>query len=138
MAESIELPAESVVQAAEKTAQSGKSSLAAMFWLDGIFLLSPLALLGSYKGDKGQLAFGLGFWILVCGLITLRIWRRMRGARAAETAAKTNPSLTWRLNGRQVVAINERNIPQADLSFKISRTMRDILLAVPQARVVQR
>ena len=138
MAESIELPAESVVQAAEKTAQSGKSSLAAMFWLDGIFLLSPLALLGSYKGDKGQLGFGLAFWILVCGLITLRIWRRVRGARAAETAAKTNAALTWRLNGRQVVAINERGIPQVALSFKISRTMRDILLAVPEARVVQR
>ncbi len=138
MAESIELPAESVAQAATKTAQSGKSSLAVMFWVDGIFLLSPVALLGSYQGDKGQLAFGLGFWILVCGLITLRIWRRVKGARAAETAAKTNAALTWRLNGRQIVALDQRNIPQIDLSFKISRTLRDILLAVPEARVIQR
>ena len=138
MAESIELPAESVAQAAAKTAQSGKSSLAAMFWVDGIFLFSPLALFGSYRGDKTGLASGLGFWILVCGLITLRIWRRVKGARAAETAAKTNAALTWRLNGRQVVAINERNIPEVELSFKISRTMRDILLAVPEARVIQR
>ncbi|MEO7095474.1 MAG: hypothetical protein ABI175_19620 [Polyangiales bacterium] len=135
---SIELPAESVVQAAVATAQSKKSGLAAMFWLDGIFALSPLALLGSYRGDKAQLAFGLGFWILVCGLITLRIWRRLRTARNAETAAKTNPALTWRLNGRQVVAVNERGIPQADLSFKISSSMRDILTAVPEARVIQR
>ena len=138
MAESIELPAESVVQAAAKTSQSGKSALAAMFWLDGIFLLSPLALLGSYKGDKGQLAFGLGFWILVCGLITLRLWRRVKTARTAEAAARTNRSLTWRLNGRQVVALDARSIPQVDLAFKISRGMRDILTAVPEARVVQR
>jgi hypothetical protein len=138
MAESRELPAESVVQAAAKTIQSGKSSLAAMFWLDALFLLSPIALINSYDGDKGQLAFGLGFWLLVFGLITLRFWRRVKAARTAETAAKTNPALTWRLNDRQVVALNERGIPQADLAFKISRGTRDILLAVPEARVVQR
>jgi hypothetical protein len=138
MAESIELPAESVVQAAAKAIQSGKSKIAVMIWLDAIFVLSPFAALSSFKGDKAGLVFGMGFWILVCGLITLMFFRRVRTARAAETAAKTNPALTWRLNGRQIVAINDRNIPEVDLSFKISRTMRDILLAVPEARVVQR
>lgn len=136
---SVELPAASVVQAATGAIRSAKSALAGMFWVDGILLISPFAVLGSNKTDKEGIMFGLAFWILVAGLFTLRFWRRLATTRRAETAAKTNPVITWRLlDNRQIVAIDGNGIPQIELSFKISRGMRDILLAVPEARVVQR
>ncbi len=138
MSESIQLPAESVEQAATSVISSGKSSLAMMFWMDGIFVVAATAILTREHKEFGTMLAGLGFWAVILGLLTRRPWKRVQSARAALLAAKTNRSLTWLLNERLIVAANERSIPLTELSFKIGRGTRQLLLAVPQARIVER
>lgn len=137
MSESIQLPAESVEQAATSVISSGKSSLAMWFWMNGVFVLAAIAILLRETKDFGTMLGGLAFWGVVLAFLTRRPWKRVKTARAAQLAAKTE-RLTWLLSDRLIVAVNERNIPVADLSFKISRGTRQLLLAVPQARLVER
>lgn len=138
MSESIQLPAESVEQAATTVISAGKSSLAMMLWLDGLLVVTAIAILTREPKDFGSMLGGLGFWAVIFALLTRRPWKRVKTARAALLAAKTNASLTWLLSDRLIVAVNERSIPLAELSFKIARGTRQLLLAVPQARLVER
>jgi hypothetical protein len=137
MSESIQLPAESVDQAATSVISAGKSSLAMMFWMDGIFVVAAIAILTKETRDFGTMLGGLAFWAVVLAFLTRRPWKRVKTARAAQLAAKSG-QMTWLLSERLIVAVNERNIPLGELSFKIPRGTRQLLLAVPQARVVER
>ncbi|CAN5778090.1 hypothetical protein BH11MYX3_BH11MYX3_01820 [soil metagenome] len=107
------------------------------FWMNGVFVLAAIAILLRETKDFGTMLGGLAFWGVVLAFLTRRPWKRVKTARAAQLAAKTE-RLTWLLSDRLIVAVNERNIPVADLSFKISRGTRQLLLAVPQARLVER
>ncbi len=138
MSESIQLPAESVEQAATSVISSAKSSLAMMFWMDGLFVIAAIAILTRDAREFGTMLAGLGFWAVVLGLVTRRPWKRVQTARAALLAVKTGRTLTWLLSDRLIVAVNERGIPQTELSFKIASGTRQLLLAVPTARVVER
>lgn len=135
MSNAIELPREGAVQAATSALGSAKSVFALMGFLDGVVTLGMLTVIRQ-KADAGHLA-GLGFWLCILGAITMRLWRRVKLVRGALATAQTSTRTTWLLDGRTIIGV-EGGIPQLDLSFKISNTVRNVLVAVPQARVVER
>jgi hypothetical protein len=138
MSERIQLSAASVVQASASLIARAKSQVAAMYWIDAMFLLGIISFAKSSNYDTTEKVGGSAFWILVLALITRAYKRKVTRRQAIEHAAKTDPTISWVLNGRQLVGVDQHNTPQVKLSAKITNALHATLTAVPEARVVER
>jgi peptidoglycan/LPS O-acetylase OafA/YrhL len=65
--------------------------------------------------------------------------RRVMATRRARSIGKRSAeaSFTWYLSGDLVVAVDDRGVPQPDLSLKVTKTMRQTLAAVPSATLLK-
>lgn len=138
MLDRIRLPAASVVQASTSLIGRARSQLAAMYWIDAMFVLGFFSFVKSKDYGTPEMVGGIGFWVVVLGLLTLRFKRKVNRALAIDKAAKNDPTITWVLNGRQLVGVDQQQVPQVHLSAKITNALHATLTAVPAARVLER
>ncbi|HEX5060830.1 MAG TPA: hypothetical protein VFV99_15790, partial [Kofleriaceae bacterium] len=95
---------------------------------------------GSSK-DSAEAAGGVIGALLFAGLPAIWAFRAARNASRATRAAnvaKSDPSYTWRLSGKFVIATDGPGVPHPELSFKVNGKIRTMLLALPQAEIVNR
>jgi len=132
----VELPAASVEPAARGIAERRKIVSALLYLLGGLFVLVAGGLMFGARPDRLQVAGGASFWMVV--LFGSARWFQVRARRvlAAGRLAATDPTYSWHLTDRLIVAIDGQGAPRTDLSFKISAAQRAMLTAVPRARVV--
>jgi hypothetical protein len=88
--------------------------------------------------DPMQIAVGVLFWALIVASIAMRYVKAARRALAAASRAQADPSSQWFLSGRLVVGVDASGAPSPAVTFKISRKLRTMLLAVPPATVVEK
>ena len=136
MLERIQLPAATVVQASASLIGRARSQLAAVYWIDAMFVLGIITFARS-DNDTTQKIAGSAFWMLVLALITRAYMRKVKRMLAIEHAAKTDPAITWVLNDRRLVGVDPQNIPQVKLSATITNALHATITAVPGARVVR-
>lgn len=144
--ESIEVRAERVPPVATDMASGSKTVAAVLFFLSAVLALGVFGMSFDDKkealGDDSAEAAGavIGF-LLIVGLPGLLGFRHARNASRATRAGKlaqTDLHYTWRLSGKYIIAADGNGAPRPELSFKISRKLRTMLLAVPRAEVVDR
>ena len=142
--ESIAIPAERIPPVAKD--QSGTSQAIAGV-LGFVALAFGVAVISSPgEASPGEsAAYDAGFFAgviigmaIIVGLPGLFAFRSARNAKRATRAAglaQSDPSYRWSLADRWIVAVDGAGIPRPELSFKISRKLRTMLLAVPRAEV---
>jgi hypothetical protein len=86
------------------------------------------------QGVMTGIAGGL-IWFVPFAFAVRRRLRRARVAKAAGTAAKIQPNITWHLAERELVAA-DGGVVRVELSFPITSGLQKTLLAVPRASVV--
>lgn len=147
--ESISIPAERVPPVASDMASSSKTVAGVLGFVTLIVAVAVISVIADDKHevirDSAEAAgYHVGQWIGFMlfvglpGLIAFRAARNASRAGRAGTLAKTNPSYTWQLAGKYVIAADAAGAPHPELSFKINEKLRTMLLAVPRAEVVDR
>jgi hypothetical protein len=146
MSDSIGIPRERVIPIATEAASNAKTVGSVMCFFLGLFVIAAIGIVADRSGgntttgrsmDAGSLVVGLGVWFLVLGAIANRFLGNARRATAAVRAASsTTEEYTFTLAGNLVIAANSAAVPLPDRSFKVSRRLRTMLLAVPRATVV--
>jgi hypothetical protein len=145
MGESIGIPSERVVPIATEAASNAKTVGSVMCFFLGLFAIAGIGVLADRSGgsttgrtmDGGSLVVGLGFWFIVIGAIASRYLGNAKRASAAVRAATSKTeTYTFTLAGNLVVVANSAGVPLPDRSFKVSRKLRTMLVAVPRATVV--
>ena len=145
MTEPIGIPPERVIPIASEAASNAKTVGSVMCFFLGLFVIAAIGIVadrssGSTTGrtmDGGSLVVGLGFWFVVIGTIASRYLGNAKRATAAVRAAGSkNETYSFTLAGNLVVVANSAGVPLPDRSFKVSRQLRTMLVAVPRATVV--
>jgi hypothetical protein len=147
--ESIAIPAERVPPVARDMASSSKSIAGVLFFLGAIVAIGALGALGEGTHDDDRpknsaeaagnavgAVLGAGIIFGVPGWFGFRAARNASRATRAASVAKTDPSYTWRLAGKYIIAADGHGAPHPELSFKINGKLRTMLLALPRANVV--
>jgi hypothetical protein len=86
-------------------------------------------------GFFAGIVIGMALMVGLPGLFAFRSARNAKRATRAAALASSDPSYRWSLADRWIVAVDAAGIPHPELSFKISRKLRTMLLAVPRAEV---
>lgn len=128
MLASIEIPPERIPPIAKEVA-SNKQTAAALFWFGAL-----LGTVVAFSMDRAQDGAGVAFWVMVLFALGLRQFRIGRRASAA-VARAADPSSTWVLAGRELVAYATTGMPVPDASFKLSRSHVTMLTALPKAEL---
>lgn len=144
--ESIQVPAERIPPVASDMAGTSKAVAGVLLFFASVF---ALAMLGVFLGENPEnpvpegSAEAAGYWAgaaialgLVGGVPALFGFRAVRNASRATRAgnlAKQDPSYTWRLSGKYIIAADAAGAPHPELSFKLNRKLRTMLLALPRA-----
>ena len=143
--ESIPIPSERIPPVATEAAGAAKNLAAVFLVFAAIIVLAGIGMSLEGKpasGDDdvggGAMLFGLLFWLSIPALLGIRFLRMAsRATRAARLAAQ-DPSTTWRLAGKLMIAADGAGVPRPEVSFKISQKLRTMLLAIPRAELVER
>ena len=134
---SIPIPPERIPPIAKEVVDSRKTY--AILWWFGAVLFLVMAL-GSNKklgDDPASTVIGFGFWVVVLFVLGVRQWRIAgRAAAAARLADAGHTSFV--LTGKQVIAIDERQVSQPRASFKVSNKLQTMLTALPAATLVEK
>jgi hypothetical protein len=129
----VQIPPERVPPIA-KEVSSTKQTWMILFWF-----VSALALilgLGWQGHDASERFMGATFWFVVSFALGLKHYKIMRCAnRALERAA--DPTVTWTLAGRDLLAYTDRGVSVPDASFKLSHGQVTMLTALPSATLRQ-
>lgn len=144
--ESVSLRAERVPPVATDMASSSKSFAAVLLFVCivlalGVFGMSVEEQKETLGDDSAEAAGAVFGFLLIVGIPGLFGFRHARNASRATRAGKlaqTDPSYTWRLSGKYIIAADGTGAPRPELSFKINSKLRTMLLAVPRAEVVDR
>ena len=136
--ESIEIPAERLQPVAADASSAGKAWAAGVLFFGAIFLI--IAFAGPPPDGSGDdrtttIIGGLMF-VSLFGHLGYRFARNATRASRAGQLAKSDPRYTFRLSGKYVITADEHGAPHPNLSFKVNRKLRTMLLAVPRASVV--
>ncbi|HEU4610608.1 MAG TPA: hypothetical protein VFS15_00970 [Kofleriaceae bacterium] len=154
MTESIAVPAERVPPVASDMASSSKTLAGVLLFFCAIM---AIAMIGVVTGDSKSSAndyepkdsaeaaghavgmiIGVGLMAGLPGWFGFRAARNASRATRAGNVAKSDPSYTWRLSGKYIIAADGHGAPHPELSFKVNGKLRTMLLAVPRAAVVDR
>jgi hypothetical protein len=138
--DSVQIPASRLEPIATEAASNAKSVAGVVFFLAVAIGCAAVGVMVDGSGGKEDgtaAAGGMAFWALLIGAIAMRFVRTARAAGAAALRAKTDPTSHWYLSGKMVVASDANGTPRPDLSFKVSNKLRQMLLAVPKATVVE-
>ncbi len=133
----IQLPSECIEQTAESVASRHKSIAVLWFWALGLFAFGGVAMAAEGKEDASTVVVGIGFWVVLFGILAVRTLRKAWRARRSGQAS-LDRSLQWFLDGKTIVAADARGIPQPELAFKITGKLRTALTAVPRAQALVR
>jgi hypothetical protein len=148
--ESVEIPAERLPPVANDQASSSKTAAAVLIFVGALLCFAMVGALfdGELKPDKeltdsaeaagDVVGFVIGIF-LITGLPAVFGFRAARNASRATRAGKlaaTDPSYTWRLSGKFIFAADAAGVPRPELSFKINKKLRAMLMAIPRASVV--
>jgi hypothetical protein len=145
--ESVAIPGERIAPIALETASNSKSVAAVLGFLFVLMTIAMFSVIGDdTKDDKpadsaeraGYMvgkALSVFLFAGVPGLLAVRIARSASRATRAAEVAKGDPATTWYLSGRLVIADRSGTL-RPELSFKISRKSRTMLLALPRADVI--
>jgi hypothetical protein len=137
--ESIPIPGERLPAVAIDRAGSSKVVAGVLFFVAAVCVIAMLGSLtdGKKKDRNSAQAVGAAIgMLLVVGVPTLFAIRSLRNAQRATRAsnvAKTDPGYTWRLSGKQLIAVDPSGAPRPDVSFKLDGKLRAMLLAMPRA-----
>jgi hypothetical protein len=138
---SISIPAVRIGPVATESATSAKVVAAMSFFAAVVLVLSTIGIATDVSGPKQQpmqLTVGILFWVGIVGSIAMRYVKTARRALAAASRAHADASSQWFLCGRMIVGVDVSGAPNPDVTFKISRKLRTMLLAVPPATLVER
>jgi len=148
--ESISVPAERIPPVASDMASSSKVAAGLLGFLALIAAVASLSVLGDDKHhevirDAAEAAGYNAGTVIGCLLfVGLPGWFGFKAARNASRAtnaarlAQTNPSYTWQLADKYIIAADAAGVPHPELSFKVNGKLRTMLLAVPRAQVVDK
>src|SRR5690606_34559438 len=78
-------------------------------------------------------AIAIGIFAGIPALLGFRAVGNASRATRAGNLAKQDPSYTWRLSGKYIIAADAAGAPHPELSFKLNRKLRTMLLALPRA-----
>jgi hypothetical protein len=140
--ESIEVSSERIPPIGTDMAGSSKVTAGVLFFVAVIFGISVLFGAGdeadkaSDSAEKAGEIIGALVAIAIPGLIGMRFARNASRANRAAQLAATDSRYAWRLSGKFIIAADAHGAPRPELSFKINRKLRTMLLAVPRATVV--
>jgi hypothetical protein len=143
--ESISVPAERVPD----MSGSSKAVAGVLFFVAVICGFAAMGVGGDEKtrsftdnpsdtGEKTGMILGAVALAGIPGLFGFRAARNASRATRAAQIAKTEPSYTWRLSGKYIIAADPAGVPHPELSFKVNAKNRTMLLALPRAEVVDR
>jgi len=147
--ESIQVPAERVPPVASDMAGSSKVIAGVLFFVAAICAIAMFGALTEGTPDRPRdsaeaAGFKVGQVIGVMLFAGLPAWFAFRSARNASRAtragnvAKADPSYTFRLSGKYMIAADGAGVPHPELSFKVNGKNRTMLLALPRAELVDR
>jgi hypothetical protein len=146
----VEIPLERLPSVANEQSSSSKSVAGVLLFLCAVAILSAIGMATDGNAEPGDTAsesasagariggalFGL---LIFAGLPARYGIRAARNASRATRAAKivaTDPSYTWRLSGKDVLASDSTGMPHPEVSFTVNGKLRKALLHVPRASVV--
>lgn len=147
--ESIAIPAERVPPVAKDMASTSKNIAAVLLFLCGLLAIATISVavgdtpsgdLDAPKNSAEAAGHAVGMIIVIALFAGLPGWFGLRAARNASRAtraanlAASDPSYTWQLSGKYIVAVDAQGAPRPELSFKVSGKLRTMLLAVPRAQ----
>ena len=135
--DSIPIPAGRIGPVATEAASAAKSIAGVVFFLAVIVMLIGAGMITDAKGDTAGTIGGMIFWSLLVASIGVRYAKAARRATAAGERAKADPASHWFLSGRMIVGVDSAGAPSPALTFKISRKLRTMLLAIPAATVIE-
>ncbi|HEY5944087.1 MAG TPA: hypothetical protein VIV40_01285, partial [Kofleriaceae bacterium] len=124
-------------------ASGSKSVAAVLLFFCVIFGIAMLGALGDDSDktkDSAENAGRIVGMLLFAGVPGAFGFRAARNASRAGKAGKlatTEPSYSFRLSGKYIIVADGNGAPRPELSFKINRKLRTMLLAVPRAEVVE-
>lgn len=151
--ESIAVPAERVPPVASDMASSSKTLAGVLLFFCAIMAIAMIGGLADGKtfgaddpptdsaeatGNAVGVIIGIALVAGLPGWFGFRAARNASRATRAGNLAKSDPSYTWRLSGKYIIAADAHGAPRPELSFKVNRKLRTMLLAVPRAEVVDR
>lgn len=138
--DSISIPAVRIGPVATEAASSAKTVAAIWFFVIALVVVGSAGMAANGTGDERdpvQLVVGMLFWGMIVASIAMRYVKAARRATAAIARAQADPSSQWFLSGKMIVGVDASGAPNPGVTFKISRKLRAMLLAVPQATVVE-
>jgi len=152
--ESIKVPSERIPPVAKDMSGTSKSVAGVLLFVTAILLITSIAFaMGDTPPEfdrpapkdsaeaAGEAAGTVIVFGLFAGLPFLFGFRAARNASRATRASKvaaSDPSYTWRLSGKYIIAADGAGVPRTEVSFKVNGKIRTMLLALPQAELVQR
>lgn len=142
--ESIRIPPERIVPVATEVASGAKTVAGVLGFFIVLFAIAAVGMLSDGQAvmsdgevkDGSSTAIGIGIWLIALAAIALKFIKTARRATAAAELAKTNSGHEFVLSGKLIVVSAPGGIPEPHRSFKVSGKLRTMLLAVPQATVV--
>jgi len=148
--ESIPVPSERVPPIATDMAGSSKVIAGVLAFVCVICAIAMLGALSDNKASRrpsdsaeaagyqvGQI-IGVLLFAGVPAYFAFRSGRNASRATRAAQVAKTEPTYTWRLSGKYIIAADPAGVPRPELSFKVNGKNRTMLLALPRAEVLDR
>jgi hypothetical protein len=132
--ESIPIEGARIPAVAIDKAGSSKAIAGVLFFVCAICALAMLGSLtdSNKKRNSAQAVGAVIAGLLVVGVPALFATRSLRNAQRATRAcnvAKTDPGYTWRMSGKQLIAVDPTGAPRPELSFKLNGKLRTMLLA---------
>ncbi len=141
--ESIEVPASRIPPVAEEASSSSKVWAGVLGFLSVLFVIIGLTAppdpdQPTRESDRSSAIVGSGIFLAVFVTIGYRCVRNASRATRAAKIATTDPGYTWRLSGKYIIGADPAGTPRPDVTFKLNRKLRTMLLAVPRAEVIDR
>ncbi|NVB83230.1 MAG: hypothetical protein HOV81_32960 [Kofleriaceae bacterium] len=139
--DSISIPAVRIGPVATEAASGAKTVAAIWFFVIAMVMVAAAGNASNGTADQHapmQMVVGMLFWVLIFASIAVRYLRAARRATAAVARASADPSSQWFLSGKMIVGVDASGAPNPGVTFKLSRKLRTMLLAVPAATVVEK
>lgn len=145
--ESITVPAERIPPVAREASEASKTVAAVLFFAVGVLVLAMFGVAerddekaddaavesaAERSGRKVGRAIAPLLFIGIPAIFAVRAARNASRATRARTQGASDRNMTWRLSGRLLVAADATGSPRPDMTFKVTRRLRTMLLALPR------
>lgn len=144
--ESITVPAERIPPIAREASEASKTVAAVLFFAVGVLVLAMFGVAerddekadaavesaAERSGRKVGRAIAPLLFIGIPAIFAVRAARNASRATRARTQGASDRNMTWRLSGRLLVAADATGSPRPDMTFKVTRRLRTMLLALPR------